>query len=281
VEKMVVSFSGGKTSGFMCDFLIKNYSEKYEFIFIFANTGQEHEKTLEFVDRCDKFFKLNLHWVEAVTSPVHGVGQTHKIVSFETASRDGYPFEKFIEKSGIPNKSYPQCSDRLKTFPIESLKKELGLAGAPHAIGMRADEPKRANLDGWNTKKYNLVYPLAHWVLHDKIDVNNFWFDMPFTLEIPEHLGNCVTCWKKSEKKLINVAKDNESFFDFNKKMEDLYSDVKPNDGGIPRRFFRGNRRAIQIVELSRLTERQGNFLFDEDANSGCSESCEAYGDKK
>ena len=65
-KTMFVSFSGGRTSGYMCHYLIQNKSDEYDFIFVFANTGLEHEKTLEFVDKCDKHFGLNLVWVEAV-----------------------------------------------------------------------------------------------------------------------------------------------------------------------------------------------------------------------
>lgn len=93
---MVVSFSGGQTSAFMCDFLMQNYADAYEFHFVFANTGREHEETLIFADKVDKLFGLNLVWLEGITSSEHGVGMRHRVVSFETASRNGEPFEQFI-----------------------------------------------------------------------------------------------------------------------------------------------------------------------------------------
>ena len=62
-ETLFVSFSGGRTSAYMCWWLLKNKSDEYDFIFVFANTGQEHEKTLEFVNECDKRFGLNLVWL--------------------------------------------------------------------------------------------------------------------------------------------------------------------------------------------------------------------------
>lgn len=65
-EPMVVSFSGGQTSAFMCDFLMQNYADAYEFHFVFANTGREHEETLIFADKVDKLFGLNLVWLEGV-----------------------------------------------------------------------------------------------------------------------------------------------------------------------------------------------------------------------
>ena len=152
-EKIIVSFSGGKTSAYMSIHLKKFYSDKYEFIFIFANTGQECEETLKFIDKCDKEFSLNVVWIEAVVNPQHGKGITHKIVSFDTASRNGEPFEAHIAKSGIPNANKPQCSDRLKALPIEHYKKINNLIGIKHCIGIRKDEERRKSKYGQDKKK--------------------------------------------------------------------------------------------------------------------------------
>ncbi|MBD2786345.1 phosphoadenosine phosphosulfate reductase family protein [Xenorhabdus sp. DI] len=191
-EPMVVSFSGGQSSAFMCDFLLQNYADKYDFHFVFANTGREHEETLIFVDKCDKTFGLNVVWLEAMTSPIHGVGIKHRIVNFETASRNGEPFEQLISVEGIPNVSRQKCSDYLKTQAIRSWMREVGLSRrgwcAKTAIGMRADEPNRADMNKDAVKRYNLVYPLCHWGGFDKQDVNDFWDAMPFKLNIPPPL---------------------------------------------------------------------------------------------
>lgn len=47
-QKILVSFSGGETSAFMINWLLKNMPE-YEYKFVFANTGEENEETLVFV----------------------------------------------------------------------------------------------------------------------------------------------------------------------------------------------------------------------------------------
>ena len=58
---LVCTFSGGRTSAFMG--LMLNEHPKYkdfDKVFIFANTGKERQETLDFIDRCDKEWNLNI-----------------------------------------------------------------------------------------------------------------------------------------------------------------------------------------------------------------------------
>ena len=111
-RNLLVSFSGGETSGFMAQWLKNHYREfGYEnIVFVFANTGLENEQTLQFVENCDVNFGLKLHWVEALVwqGERKGTGQT--ITDFEHAKRKGEPFEAIIQKYGIPNQATPHCT---------------------------------------------------------------------------------------------------------------------------------------------------------------------------
>lgn len=261
----------------MASILLALYKDKYEFVFIFANTGLENEATLEFVNRCDRRYGLNVVWVEAIVDPRHGHGIRHKVVCFATAARKGEPFEAFIAKGGIPNANKPQCSDRLKALVIESYKKSIGWSGCLHAIGIRGDESGRKSSD---TAKYNLVYPLCDWEPRDKTDVNIFWENQPFRLELENHEGNCKTCWKKSDRKLWLISLEHPERYDFMARMEDKYEHVKPNDNGERRVFFRGNRSTVNIMAESNGMD--AGYLrrligSDREVDSGCSESCEPY----
>src|SRR5690606_34707910 len=85
---IILSFSGGRTSGMMAKLVKDNWSSHFNVLACFANTGQEHEKTLVFVDRCDKEWGLNLVWLEAQVQDGRK-STTYKKVSFETSNRDG------------------------------------------------------------------------------------------------------------------------------------------------------------------------------------------------
>ena len=224
-KTLFVSFSGGRTLAYMCWWLLDNKADEYDLRFVFANTGLEHENTLDFVDRCDREWGLNLTWVEAVTSMEHGVGVTHKVVNYETAARNGEPFEQFIRFAGIPNAAYNQCSERLKAMPMEHYRQSQGFTRKhPTAIGIRADEIDRMSP---TAKENGLVYPLILWTQTTKAEIRHWWAQQPFDLDLPEHLGNCVTCWKKSDRKLLTIAKHEPERFAFMDRMEREHSHLK------------------------------------------------------
>lgn len=280
MKNLFISFSGGKTSAFMTyKILNSEYKNKYDnIVVVFANTGQEHDKTLEFVHNCDNHFGFNTVWIEADIRQEKGVGVRPKIVTYETASRNGEPFEAFCAKYGIPNMISPQCTSRLKTDPMHYyVRKTLGWdKDYDTAIGIRMDETRRVSK---NADTNNIVYPLIDWFPSDKIDVNDFWEDMPFTLEIKEHQGNCKWCWKKSLKKHYMLLEENYEWFDFPDRMEKLYSTVRTDGEGKPQYFFRGKRSTEMLKQEWQTVRFEGlkqQSLF-EDENGGCSESCEVY----
>lgn len=95
----------------MAKLMLEGFSHKYDDVVVtFANTGCEDERTLDFVEKCDKEFGFNVVWLEAVVNPERQKGTSFKVVDYETAARNGEPFESFISKYGIPNRSSPACN---------------------------------------------------------------------------------------------------------------------------------------------------------------------------
>lgn len=227
-KNLLVSFSGGETSAFMAQWL-NNHYEEYGFeniVFVFANTGLENEQTLEFVERCDKHFKLNVQWVEANVQQGIRKGTGFYRTDFDNASRKGEPFEAIIKKYGIPNQAFPHCTRELKQAPIKAFGKEWFNGEKYHtAIGIRQDEADRMNA---KAKEMGFVYPLisSKMIPATKPMINFYWRSMPFRLELKGYQGNCATCWKKADKKLYQIAQENPKAFEFMAEMERKYPRV-------------------------------------------------------
>ena len=264
-ERLFISFSGGKTSAYMAARLKEDFPDA---VVAFANTGQEHEKTLEFVHRCDEYFGLSVVWVEAVVHHGQKKSSTHRVVDYHTACRSGHLFTEMVKKYGISNRSYPHCTRELKINPLNSFIKAQWKSGTYHtAIGIRADEIDRVNP---KFEKLRYWYPLANWGV-TKADVNRFWERQPFNLEIPEHLGNCTWCWKKSDRKLMAVMDYDPAIFNVPDRIEKENPHAGAGEG--PRVFFRQRRS----VEDLRKLHKSGGVTPFKDEHFGCKETCEAF----
>ncbi len=293
MENLLVSFSGGETSAFMAQWL-NNHYEEYGYkniVFVFANTGLENEQTLEFVERCDKHFKLGMQWIEADVIHEYRKGTRFYRTDFDNASREGEPFEQMIKKYGIPNQANPQCTRELKGAPISAFGKEWFNGEKYHtAIGIRIDEVDRMNE---KAKQRGFIYPLINrkMIPVTKPMINFYWRTMPFRLELKGYQGNCKTCWKKADKKLYQIAKESPKDFDFMNEMEQKYGNFSPpqrakkwvSEGKeIPKdiTFFRNNRSAKQILEEAKnwngkIKDDSDEYTYQLDLIGG--DSCEVF----
>lgn len=262
-EDLLISFSGGKTSAFMTNYILKNLSDKYNCVVAFANTGREDEKTLEFIRDCDLYLGFKTYWLEAVVN--EGRKSTgYMLTNFLSASRKGEPFESVIRKYGIPNKSFPHCTRELKIRPLHAFARKYFKNAYRTAIGIRADEVDRI-------QKGQFIYPLIKLGI-TKTHINDFWEGMYFTLELPEHRGNCKECCKKSFKKLALIAKEGGG--EWIEEMEKKYSNFIPESQSfgrkLPINFFRENK---SWHEIKSLNEKEAK----DEVPNGCSDSCEAF----
>jgi len=287
---LLITNSGGKTSAYMTKKILDKYRNNpdWNILVCFANTSQENPETLDFINKCDDVFEFETVWLEAVVHFGERVASTHKVVNYDVACRDGYVFEDVIKEYGIPNKAYPHCNREMKLNPIHDYAEQY-FEGEKYktAIGIRIDETRRVSEKAEKAHSDGIVYPLVDWWPADKIDVNDFWEDQDFTLELKEHQGNCATCWKKSDRKLWTIAVENPEKFDFFDRMEKTYPHAGHNDGIRPRVFFRRNRMVANIfaeakeIDFKRFVEntqiQDKLFGYDIDEDSGCSESCEPF----
>lgn len=269
---------------FMAQWLWKNKQDEYDMIFVFANTGQENEETLVFIDKFEKHFGIKVVWIEAITNPKNGIGQTCKVVDFTTASRNGTPFEAVIAKHGIPNTQTPHCTRDLKQRPIEKYAKSIGWKNYYTAIGIREDECDRINR---KAREKKLMYPLISMIPMTKPKINFWWSQQLFRLNLKGYQGNCKWCWKKSHYKLYTIAKENPEAFDFPEAMENKYGNYVPATRlkkiqkrgevpNLPTRFFRGNK---SVADIKNEAKKWDGTVVDDSRNNDLvgGESCEIY----
>jgi 3'-phosphoadenosine 5'-phosphosulfate sulfotransferase (PAPS reductase)/FAD synthetase len=297
MKRLFVSFSGGETSALMAHLLLTRWRDRFDEVRVgFANTGQENEETLAFVDQCDKHFGFGVTWVEAEVYHDKRASSGHRVVTFGDASRFGQPFEEVIKKYGIPNRDWPHCTRELKINPIDSWLRSIGWEPMTYekAIGIRADEKHRCTV----VEGERRIYPLAHWLPMTKPDVNEFWMKQPFRLNLTGYQGNCKWCWKKHLPKLLAIMDEAPEKFDFPARMEREYGGIgaefgKPETEYTRRVFFRGCMSTEDLREMYELNKHQLESVTDDslilpknvrlfgienepDLDTGCMETCEA-----
>ncbi len=296
--RLLISFSGGETSAYMTNWVLNNWRNRYdEILTVFANTGQENEETLEFIRDCDQNFGFNTVWIEAVQHHNKRQSASFKIVNFETAARNGAPFEDAIRKYGIPNSKFKDCTRNLKQKPIEAYAKaqDWALGTYDLAIGIRADEIDRMSTLATARR---IVYPLISDHPMTKPKINSWWAAQSFRLQLKGYQGNCKWCWKKSFRKHFTLISESPDIYDFPRRMEKLYGKLGPEfiksnpANPLPpdyrRVFFRGNKSVDDIFEeyqakketFKRADNDAAVFDPDFDVGAGCEESCEVFADE-
>lgn len=203
-EIYVLSFSGGRTSAYMTDRLLKELPSD-NCIVCFANTGKEEPATLNFIHQCDTLWGNIIHWIE------YSPEDKFKIVTYESASRNGGPFEAMIDKRKyLPNVVARFCTQELKVRAIKHYLKSLGHKYWTNVIGIRYDEPRRwSKTRGIGEKEcWDTWLPLVDWKI-TKPMVLEFWSKMPFDLQLRDYEGNCDLCFLKGKHKIKRLITEN------------------------------------------------------------------------
>lgn len=283
-KNIFCSVSAGYSSVMMA-LKLREWFPDHNIINVMANTSKERIESLEFMNECDNYYKLNLVWIEAEFHE-KGIGVTTKIVDYENLKTKGEIFESGIKKLGIPNKENKWCNRDMK---LEVLRKYadsiFGKDNYSVAVGLRADEIDRVRKD---YKTNNVFYPLMDRGISSK-DRNRFWKDQPIQIKIPAYKGNCDLCFAKSNRKLMTILKEepNKGFWwdEMIKNYGSIPIDGKPSynelmeqNNGV-QTFYRGYNTIEDLVKMAqqpftRATDEYvyENDLFDleEECGSGC-----------
>lgn len=207
-----ISFSGGRTSAYMLYKVLEAHQMSLpdEAIVCFANTGKEDEATLRFVQECSERWSVPIVWIEYLA--YIDDEPKFKQVTFETASRNGEPFEALIRKRGfVPNPVARFCTVELKVRTIHRYLKSIGWTEWDSMLGIRADEQRRlAKIGNQDYGKHEEKQAPLGKAGITKEDVGAFWKAQPFDLGLPNNNGvtmhgNCDLCFLKGGAQILSL----------------------------------------------------------------------------
>ena len=259
-----ISFSGGATSGYMLWRILQAYGGTLpdDIKVCFANTGLEHPKTLDFVRDVEANWGVKVHWLE------YRPKKTWAEVTYETASRNGEPFDTLIEeRQYLPNPVTRFCTVELKIRTIDRWADSLGWDdGHTEVVGLRYDEPHRVARIKSNKRSNEVECPMFR-ARHTLEDVERFWREQPFRLGIHRNLGNCVGCFLKGRDKVQRIAKDNPELLEWWAEREERGVGWKA-DGTAKSGRFRSDRPSYR--GLIQMAQDQQEFTFPDDDTLPC-----------
>lgn len=269
-----LSFSGGRTSAYMLHEVLRHNSAEdlaRWLVVCFANTGKEEEATLRFVHECSERWGCAVRWVEWAKDG-------YKEVTFETASRNGEPFEALIRhRSYLPNPVTRFCTSELKIRTMHRFLRANWQAFGWEAedlewsqmIGIRADEARRvskirARGHSTETTKESMLMPLADAGVTVG-DVQAFWAAQPFNLELPTHkgrtlAGNCDLCFLKPAGQVQSLIQEKPQRAVWWARMEALALALASKPSGA---VFRSDRPSY--AAMLHTAETQGDLYGHED----------------
>lgn len=151
----VISFSGGRTSGYMLWRILQAHGGVLpdDVLVCFQNTGREMPATLDFVRDCGAAWNAPIIWLEYTWSPGKPGFQ---IVNHNSAARNGEPFEAMLRgKAMLPNPVARFCTIEMKIRTQKRYLRSIGWEHWTNVVGLRADEMRRVDraLDHERTKK--------------------------------------------------------------------------------------------------------------------------------
>lgn len=263
-----INFSGGRTSGYMLwRVLQSNGGLPDDTKVVFANTGKEDLRTLDFVRDCALHWGVPIEWVEWQSED-----PGFRVVTYESASREGEPFEALIcKRNYLPNPVARFCTVELKIKAAAKYLRSLGWDEWDSLVGIRADEPRRvakirANpSDGMRGIHRHM--PLAD-VGVSKQDVAKFWMAQPFDLGLPNlggvtYHGNCDLCFLKGASQILSLITEAPERAVWWAKQEGSIS----NPGITGGEYFRKDRPSYAAM-LKFSEEQRDMFDKDEEAIS-------------
>lgn len=270
----VISFSGGRTSGYMLHRIVQAHGGTLpgDVLVCFANTGREMSATLDFVRDCGAAWNVPIRWLEYRRDAETGRVWAEE-VSHNSASRNGEPFEMAVAaKQMLPNPVTRYCTVELKIRTIRRwCVAHYGKAVTwTQVVGLRADEPRRVEriMDPARQKKAgkeakNVAVPLAAAGI-TKADVLEFWAAQPFDLMLKGAWeGNCDGCFLKRAAAIARMSRDYPERMAWWAEMEANRASLKTRSPAVA--LFRMDRPRYAQIAATEFAQARLNLAPDDD----------------
>ncbi len=217
----VISFSGGRTSGYMLRRILDAHGGTLpaDVHVVFTNTGKERPETLDFIWEIQCRWRVLVRWVEWRQEELGKFTE----VDYLTASRDGEPFARLITLKSLRRQEHGKVGGLLPTpvmrFCTQDLKIEtkkqfveiiLGFRDDwTNVLGIRYDEPRRWRIIGQDERNRHefKVAPLKEARITETM-VMEFWNTQPFDLQLRQDEGNCDLCFLKHPRKRERIMRE-------------------------------------------------------------------------
>lgn len=265
----VITVSAGRTSAYLLRRLLDaNGGLPSETTVLNCNTGKEEEASLRFIRDIEQ------HWSVPITMLEYRLGGNFEVVDFETASRNGEPYEAVIQQRGgvLPNPRARYCSSEMKTRTMHRYLRSLGWTEWETFIGIRADEPRRAAKFRFNphpeTKNEYVRTPLVDALVTSR-EIGEFWRNQPFDLELPNMNGktmhgNCDLCFLKPAHQVFSLVAEKPNRAIWWAEQEKKAESVAHGDGC----RFRNDRPSY--AQMAQYANRQTDMFDREEEAISC-----------
>jgi hypothetical protein len=270
----VVSFSGGRTSAYLC-YLLKTLHPNERIDFVFMDTGAEHPKTYEFIKNVNREFDLNLTCLRSRFDTPLGKANNYDVISIEAIGYDLSIWQAMCEKYSTPySPSGGFCTNMLKNNAYyQYCNDKYGKDNYETWLGIRIDENRRAK------ERQNVRY-LLEISDYEKQDIIEWWRGKEFNLQLESDiLGNCVFCIKRGVNKLaLAIKKEPELANDFINMIEAESIRRIDDRKATYDSMYRGQLSLKQIREMYENhdeSEIRMTIKGSKSDGSVCSESCE------
>lgn len=237
MTKHLVSLSGGKDSTATLLMALELHGHD-NVMAVFADTGNEHPATYEYVRYLHRTLGVSIHWLKRDLTPEwwarlnyvrdhwpgKGVDQeiVDTVVSFMERGPTGNPFlDLCIIKGRFPSRRAQFCTQWLKTEPLTEYA--LGLIEHYSAVwswqGIRLDEShsRRSRLQGTGAcvNAFEVVggglfihRPILRWTAADVFDAHRAWNVEPNPLYLQGAMRvGCMPCINAGKDEILNIAK--------------------------------------------------------------------------